>query len=639
MSQVVSRGHIRTRLLTGFGVLLALMLAAGAVGWTALRSLSGSIRAGNEGVEQEARLSTSLATAVAREIAVAARYIESPDDAGAAASFDSLRWHTHGTHRALRRRELRADDKTVLVGIDQALSDAEVRYVLARRLMEMGRVDEARAQTDSARSIEAAMLVDLDRLGDAKARRLGEGAAALVAAAGRRAWLLVALIAVAAIVATVVVLRVVRSISGPIDLLARHAEALSEGDLTARTTGRLPGELGLLAGAMNRAGGTLSRIGAGAAHAADGISRSADDLSAISQQLAAAVGDVTSSIIQVSGGAADQVARLRRVDDALRAMLSQARHVAEEVREVSSLAAAIEEVARARREETAHALLTLVKIKQAVQDAAAETNALHAAVGDISSFVKSVDEIAEQTNLLGLNAAIEAARAGAEGAGFAVVAGEVRKLAQQARSSAEHVAGITRTVTQRVESAARTMTTGAAQVGEIEEVAQQVEAALATILAAAERTRTAAESVTAAAEGNAEAAVEAAAGIAQVAETAEVHAEAAEGVRAATSQQESACVLVADATRNLISNAAELRGLVGHLRIGEYDEIEMADRDGDGAAEPAASPSPFSLGAAAEIPAEPSFVDLTTIDPNHLLNGDGLSAHERLRRRRMAISA
>ena len=596
MSQVVSRGHIRTRLLAGFGVLLALMVAAGAVGWTSLRSLSRSIRTANQGVEQEARLSTELATGVAREIAVAARYIEQPGDVAAATSFDSLRWQTHRTHRELRRREMRAEDKTVLVGIDQALSDAEVRYVVARRLMEMGRVDEARAQTDSARAIEARMLADLDALGDAKAKRLGATAGELEDAAQNRAWLLVALIAVAAVVGTAVVMRVVRSISRPIDLLARHAEALSEGDLTARTSGRLPGELGLLAGAMNRAGESLSRIGAGAAGAADSIARSADDLGTISEQLAAAVAEVTRSMSQVSGGAADQVAKLRRVDDALRAMLAQARRVASEVREVSSLAASIEEVARVRREETAGALLTLIKIKQSVQDAAEETRALHAAVGDIATFVETVNQIAEQTNLLGLNAAIEAARAGEEGAGFAVVAGEVRKLAQQARAGAVDVASITRAVTERVTTAARAMEAGAAHVGEIEEVAQQVEAALATILAAAERTRAAAETVTEAAEGNAAAAVEAAGGIAQVAETAEVHAETAEGVRTATLQQESACEQVADATRRLIGSAAELRALVGNLRVGDDGEEEEDDDE------------------------PPPFIDISHVDPNTLVH-------------------
>ena len=578
MSQVVSRQRIRTRLLAGFGGLLVLMLAAGAVGWSSLRLLSTHIRTANRGVEQDSRLSTVLATSVAREMTVAARYIEK-GDAGAAAAFDSLRWHTHATHRQLRKRELNADDKARLVGIDQALSEAEVRYVVARRLMELGRVDEARAHTDSARAIEASMLVDLDGLGDAKARRLAESGAGLEASANRSALLLVALLLVAVVLGVVVVVRVIASISRPLGDLAHHAGRLSEGDLTARTAGHFPGELEILASAMNRTSESLARIGVGAAGAADSITRSADDLSATSEQLAAAVGEVTRSITQVSDGAADQVSQLRRVDDALRAMLSRAEAMVAEARAVSGHAAAIGDVARERREETASTLATLLKIKSAVQGAAAETTALHSAVADIAGFVKTVNDIAEQTNLLGLNAAIEAARAGSEGNGFAVVAGEVRKLAGQARAGAANIAEITRTITQRVDAAARTMGAGAEHVDEIERVAHQIDAALATILDAAERTRVAAESVTVAAEDNAAAAVEAAHDVAAVAETAEVHAETAGGVRAATAQQESACLLVADATHRLIGSAAELRSLVGGLRVGEVaEEPEDTDR-------------------------------------------------------------
>jgi methyl-accepting chemotaxis protein len=567
MSEVVSRLSIRGRLLAGFGAVMVLLMAAGAVGWTSMTAISRGIRDALQGVEQDARLSTALATDVAREIAVAARYIEGTD-AAASASFDSLRWDTHRTHRELRRRELRHEDKVKLVGIDQALSDAEVRYVTARRLMQLGRADEARAQADSAHAIEAAMLGELERLGDAKARRLAEAAAELEASAQRRALALVALLLGALGLAAAVVVRVIRSVSAPLGDLSAHAERLSEGDLTARTSGRLPGELGVLAQAMNRTSESLSKIGAGAAGAADSITRAADDLSAISTQLAAAVGEVTRSIEQVSGGATDQVDRLRRVDEALRAMLERAQRVVDEVREVRTLAGSIEDVARARHVETVLALETLLKVKRSVQEAAAETQSLHAAVADVSTFVRTVDGIAEQTNLLGLNAAIEAARAGAEGQGFAVVAGEVRKLAGQAREGAERVAAITRTITEGVNRAARAMASGAEDVDEIERVAQQIQEALGTILEAAERTRAAAETVTEAAEGNARAVVEAAGGVAAVAETAEVHAETAAGVRTATAQQESACLMVSEATERLIGSAGELRALVGGLRTG-----------------------------------------------------------------------
>jgi methyl-accepting chemotaxis protein len=347
---------------------------------------------------------------------------------------------------------------------------------------------------------------------------------------------------------------------------------------------------------MNRTSDSLSRIGAGAAHAADGISSSADDLTAISTQLAAAVGEVTASIEQVSEGASGQVVQLRRVDTALHAMLETAQRMVADVREVAGLAASIEHEAQARRAETERTIGTLFKIKTTVEAAAEETVALNAAVADVSSFVRTVNDIAEQTNLLGLNAAIEAARAGEEGRGFAVVADHVRKLAMQAREGAENVATITRTITQRVNSTAAAMQAGATHVEEIERVAHAVEGALTTIVHAAERTRVAADRVTGLAEGNAAAAVEAATGIAAVAETAVDHAVTAEGVRTATAQQESACRMVAEATERLTGSAGELRSLVGELRVAPVHAEASIPKQTDGPASRIPVPALFIPG-------------------------------------------
>ncbi|HEX2092362.1 MAG TPA: methyl-accepting chemotaxis protein, partial [Longimicrobiaceae bacterium] len=409
MSEVVRHSSIRARLFAGFGVLFLLLIGAGWFGSRSMMQTSGTIREALQGVEQDARLSTGLAIDVAREIAVAARYIEE-GDAGAAASFDSLRWRTHRTHRVLRRRPHQTKEEVALVvGIDQALSDAEVRYVLARRLAELERTAEARIQTDSARAIEAAMLGDLERLAEVKAGRVADTAAELESATVRRATFLVVLLLGALGIAALVVAAVVRSISTPLGALVGHAGRLSEGDLTARTAGRLPGELGILATALNRTSASLSRIGAGATGAADSIAASAHELTAVAGQLATAAGEVTASMTQVSSGAAGQVRELRQVDDALQGMLAHADGVAAEVREVTGLAAEIEAVAQAKRRETERTLDTLLKVKGVVEEAAAETAALHASVQDITVFVQTVNQIAEQTNLLGLNAAIEAA--------------------------------------------------------------------------------------------------------------------------------------------------------------------------------------------------------------------------------------
>lgn len=590
---------IRGRLLAGFGMVLVLLALAGTVGWRSMTSLSGAIRHSMRGVEQDARLSATLATDVAREIAVASRYTERAP--GAEAEWDSLRWQTHRTQRALLRREGQTQDEVQLVvGIDQQLSDAEVRYVVSRRLAELGRSAEARAHTDTARAVEAAMLLDLGRLAKVKGDRVAAAEQALETDAAWWRLVLTVLLGLALVLAVAVVWWVTRSIGAPLDQLAAHAGRLSEGDLTARTDERLPDELQILATAMNSASESLSRIGAGATRAADGVAASADDLTAISTRLAATVGEVTRSIEQVSEGAAGQVHQLRQVDATLGRMRDTARRMVDEVREVAALAASIEREAQARREESERTMRTLIGIKTAVQSAAAETVALHAAVADVRGFAQTVNAIAEQTNLLGLNAAIEAARAGEEGRGFAVVADQVRKLAMEAREGAENVAALTRTITERVDRTAAAMRTGAGDVDEIERVAHAVERALTTIASAAERTRVAAESVTGLAEGNASAAEEAAQGLATVAETAVVHAETAAGVRVATAQQESACQMVAEATRRLTGSAGQLREMVGGLRVAEAEP----DPPEEAAPAHAAVPSP---GAAwAEPDADPN---------------------------------
>jgi methyl-accepting chemotaxis protein len=282
---------------------------------------------------------------------------------------------------------------------------------------------------------------------------------------------------------------------------------------------------------------------------------------------------MASSMSEISSGADSQVRQLRAVDDALRAIQTNAEQVLRGTDELTSLAGAIEESAQGKRNEIARSLGILTTVRRTVGDAAAEVKALQETADHIDRLVASVGRIAEQTDLLALNAAIEAARAGAAGRGFGVVADEVRKLAEQAQAAADDVTQLTRLVTSRVESTTRAMETGVLHVNEIEGVSRDVDSALTSITAAAERTRQAAGSAAEVARGNAHIVASAARSVESVSRTAEGYAAAAQQVSASTQEQSAACEQMSSASTQLLQGSVQLRELVGALRIGTTAEF------------------------------------------------------------------
>jgi methyl-accepting chemotaxis protein len=200
-----------------------------------------------------------------------------------------------------------------------------------------------------------------------------------------------------------------------------------------------------------------------------------------------------------------------------------------------------------------------------VEHAASEVAALNTTLADVNHFVNTVAQIADQTNLLALNAAIEAARAGDAGRGFAVVADEVRVLAEQSQRAADDIVRLTTSVSSRGSSGAEAMAVSSSRVAEIETVAREIDEALLTIVAAAERTRMAARGVAEAATSNEHAVTAATRSLDAIARTAEGHATAAAEVSASTQEQSAACEEMSSASTLLLQGSTHLRELVGGL--------------------------------------------------------------------------
>ncbi len=152
----------------------------------------------------------------------------------------------------------------------------------------------------------------------------------------------------------------------------------------------------------------------------------ADSLSAGAQQAAAAAGQVSASSQSLASGASQQAASLEETTSSLEEMASMTKRNSENAGRANALA-----------REARQAADTGATDMQAMSTAMAD---IKTSSDDIAKIIKTIDEIAFQTNILALNAAVEAARAGEAGMGFAVVAEEVRNLAQRSAVAAKETA-------------------------------------------------------------------------------------------------------------------------------------------------------------------------------------------------------
>ncbi len=285
-----------------------------------------------------------------------------------------------------------------------------------------------------------------------------------------------------------ILLMVTKILNKTFKVFLQATNKVADGDLTSNVIFPTKDVFGRMATAFNKMTADIRETVKQASVAANNVATESQQVSVATEEAMAAIEQISSAIQQIVGGTQGQAYQLNETLQITRDLSAAVQQIAANSQTAHTSSLNASKLAQKGADEVERAVLKMNTISDTVKHSAEVVKTLNERSGQIGEIVNLITSIADQTNLLALNAAIEAARAGEHGRGFAVVADEVRKLAEGSGKAAQQIGDLIKEIQTETSMAVNAMVVGSNEVEEGVVIASEAQQALKEIVDTVENT-------------------------------------------------------------------------------------------------------------------------------------------------------